>query len=178
MRSPTRSSASFTRLAPKSPAPVPRSASQARSRAKRGLAWKRTDGATLTYRDGIVHHFTAAIATVTTAAKNRERLLRDFLEYRRSAIDEQAALTHDRFIIAQALDNLDHLSIRQPGLDVTSFDRLVVTRDPDVGGFAVVDDCVARNSRRAVSFAGENGHAREHFGAQQMLRIVDRSPHQ
>ena len=54
----------------------------------RGLAWKRTDGDTLTYRDGVVHHFTAAIATCATAARHRERLLRDFLEYRRSAVEE------------------------------------------------------------------------------------------
>ena len=51
----------------------------------RGLAFKRDDDTTLTYKDGVVHHFTAAITTAATAAKNRERLLRDFLEYRRSA---------------------------------------------------------------------------------------------
>jgi hypothetical protein len=54
----------------------------------RGLEWKRTDGDTLTYRDGVVHHFTAAIATAATAARNRERLLGNFLEYRRSAVEE------------------------------------------------------------------------------------------
>jgi hypothetical protein len=51
----------------------------------RGLAFRREDGSTLTYRDAVTHHFTAAITTAATAAKNRERLLRDFLEYRRSA---------------------------------------------------------------------------------------------
>jgi hypothetical protein len=51
----------------------------------RGLAFKRDDGTVLTYKDGVMRHFTAAIATATTAARNRERLLRDFLEYRRSA---------------------------------------------------------------------------------------------
>jgi len=70
----------------------------------RGLAWKRTDGATLTYRDGIVHHFTAAIATVTTAAKNRERLLRDFLEYRRSAIDEGEKSHQREYVLVPGSD--------------------------------------------------------------------------
>jgi hypothetical protein len=51
----------------------------------RGLVFTRRDESTLTYRDGVVHHFTAAITTAFTAAQNRERLLRDFLEYRRSA---------------------------------------------------------------------------------------------
>ena len=54
----------------------------------RGLVFTRADDTTLTYRQGVVHHFNAAITTAYTAAGNRERLLRDFLEYRRSAIAE------------------------------------------------------------------------------------------
>ncbi len=54
----------------------------------RGLVWTRQDEATLTYRDGVVHHFTAAITTAFTAAKNRAQLLRDFLDYRRTAASE------------------------------------------------------------------------------------------
>jgi hypothetical protein len=52
----------------------------------RGLAFRRQDDTILTYKDGVSHHFTAAITTAATAARNRERLLRDFLEMRRSAI--------------------------------------------------------------------------------------------
>jgi hypothetical protein len=51
----------------------------------RGLVFRREDDTTLTYKDGVTHHFTAAITTALTAARNRERLLRDFFEYRRSA---------------------------------------------------------------------------------------------
>ncbi len=54
----------------------------------RGLAFARSDGDTLTYRDGVMHHFNAAIVTAVTAARNRERFMRDYLEYRRSAIAE------------------------------------------------------------------------------------------
>jgi hypothetical protein len=54
----------------------------------RGLVFTREDDTTLTYRQGVVHHFNAAITTAYTAAGNRERLLRDFLEYRRSAVAE------------------------------------------------------------------------------------------
>jgi hypothetical protein len=52
----------------------------------RGLLFKRDDGTTLTYKQAVTHHFTSAVTTAVTAAKNRERLLRDFLEYRRGAI--------------------------------------------------------------------------------------------
>ncbi|HXW04736.1 MAG TPA: M14 family metallopeptidase [Vicinamibacterales bacterium] len=52
----------------------------------RGLAFRRQDGTLLTYKDGVTRHFTAAITTAVTAARNRERLLRDFHQFRRSAI--------------------------------------------------------------------------------------------
>ncbi len=52
----------------------------------RGLAFRREDGKVLTYKDGVTHHFTSAMTTALTAARHREQLLRDFLEYRRSAI--------------------------------------------------------------------------------------------
>src|SRR5688572_19858490 len=54
----------------------------------RGLAFTRSDGDTLPYRDGVMHHFNAAIVTAITAARNRERFMREYLEYRRSAIAE------------------------------------------------------------------------------------------
>ena len=54
----------------------------------RSLSFARSDESTLTYRDGVMHHFNAAITTAITAAKNRERLVRNFLEYRRSAVTE------------------------------------------------------------------------------------------
>ena len=54
----------------------------------RGLAFARSDGDTLTYRDGVMHHFNAAMVTAITAARHRERLLGDYLDYRRSAIAE------------------------------------------------------------------------------------------
>ncbi|MBX7185810.1 MAG: hypothetical protein K1Y01_11760 [Vicinamibacteria bacterium] len=54
----------------------------------RALAWKRDDGLLLTFKDGVLHHFTSAIQTARTAAENREKLLRYYSGYRQSAIDE------------------------------------------------------------------------------------------
>ncbi len=49
---------------------------------------RRSDGRLLSYADGVVHHFTSGLQTALTAARHREEMLRDYLEYRRSAIEE------------------------------------------------------------------------------------------
>lgn len=51
----------------------------------RGLVYRRSDDTDLTYRQGVVQHFTAAIQTALTAAQNRAQIVGDYLEYRRSA---------------------------------------------------------------------------------------------
>jgi len=66
----------------------------------RGLVYRRRDGTLLTYRDGVVQHFTAALTTMETAAAHREQLLRDFLEYRRSAVaDGERTAPHDYVLV-------------------------------------------------------------------------------
>jgi hypothetical protein len=52
----------------------------------RALVLEKDDGDVLTYGDGVLHHFTAAITTAETAARNREQILRDYLAYRREGI--------------------------------------------------------------------------------------------
>jgi hypothetical protein len=54
----------------------------------RGLVVRRSDETLLTYRDTVRHHFVASIATLETAAANREKLLNDFYRYRATAVEE------------------------------------------------------------------------------------------
>jgi len=53
----------------------------------RALVLRQDDGDLLTYGDGVLHHFTAAITTAETAARNRERILRDYVAFRREGIE-------------------------------------------------------------------------------------------
>jgi len=78
----------------------------------RGLVFARSDGTTLTYRDGVMHHFNAAIVTCVTAAKNRETLMRNYLEYRRSAIaeGEKGAIREYVIVPGQDLSRADLLA--------------------------------------------------------------------
>lgn len=53
----------------------------------RGLLYRRADGSLLTYGDGVLQHFTATFATTEWAAVERERMLREYLDFRRSAVE-------------------------------------------------------------------------------------------
>ncbi|MCY4398278.1 MAG: M14 family zinc carboxypeptidase [Gemmatimonadetes bacterium] len=52
----------------------------------RALMLRRSDGDLLTYGDGVLHHFTAALETALTAARHREGILRDYLAFRREGV--------------------------------------------------------------------------------------------
>jgi hypothetical protein len=106
----------------------------------RGLVWRRSDGTLLTYRDGVVRHFTAAIETAATAARHRERLLRDFIEYHRSAVAKGGAT---EYVLVAGNDparaaRLAELLVRN-GLQVRRVDAPVTVagRDVDAGSFVV-----------------------------------------
>ena len=49
--------------------------------ARAGLRYRRRDGDTLTLKERIEHHYSAALATLETAAANREALLLDFYRF-------------------------------------------------------------------------------------------------
>ncbi len=106
----------------------------------RGLAYRRSDGTLLTYRDGVVRHFTAAIQTAATAAANREKMLRDFVDYRRSAVTEGGTT---EYVLAAGIDaartaRLARL-LAQNGLEVRRIDAPVNVggRDIAAGSFVV-----------------------------------------
>ncbi len=53
----------------------------------RALVVRRRDGDLLTYGDGVLHHFTAAIQTAKTAAQHRERIVHDYLAFRQEGVE-------------------------------------------------------------------------------------------
>ncbi len=49
------------------------------------LARRRDDGTVITFAEGIAHHYVASLATIETAAANREQRLLDFYDFHRTA---------------------------------------------------------------------------------------------
>ena len=109
----------------------------------RGLAFARTDGDTLTYRDGVMHHFNAAITTAIVSARNRERLMRDYLEYRRSAIAEGEKGPIREYLLVPGHDpsRADRLArnLATQGIDVRRADEAIKlgTRTLPAGTYVV-----------------------------------------
>ncbi len=54
----------------------------------RGLVVRKEDETVMHFRNTVQHHFIASLSTCQTTARSRERMLRYFYDYRRSAIDE------------------------------------------------------------------------------------------
>ncbi|MBN8649372.1 MAG: zinc carboxypeptidase, partial [Caulobacterales bacterium] len=65
----------------------------------RGLVASGKDGSLLTFKDTVRNHFIAALATIETAANNRNRILNSFYEFRKSAIEEGAQSSTKSYII-------------------------------------------------------------------------------
>ena len=55
----------------------------------RGLVWRRRDGSLLTYGEAVEHHYVASLSTAEVVAANRERFVRDYLNFRVSATEDE-----------------------------------------------------------------------------------------
>ena len=70
----------------------------------KGLRWTRDDGTIATLRSAIAKHYVASLTTLETLAKNRAQRLRDFYDFRRTAIDETGRDKLKRIIISPEKD--------------------------------------------------------------------------
>ncbi len=78
----------------------------------RGLVVRRMDETVFTFRDTVREHFVASLSTCETAARQREALLANFYQYRKSAIEEGRTEPQREFILVRKGDvsTVDHLA--------------------------------------------------------------------
>ena len=69
-----------------------------------GFNWRRDDGSIATMRTAIARHFTAALATVETAARFHTERLRDFYDFRRTGMEEARRDALKRVVIVPGRD--------------------------------------------------------------------------
>jgi len=101
----------------------------------RALVLRQDDGDLLTYGDGVLHHFTAAITTAETAARNRERILRDYVAFRREGV-ELGRRGPAEYVIHSAhdpgmVDRMARMLVRN-GIDVRRPSGAVRVRDREL----------------------------------------------
>lgn len=86
----------------------------------KGLNWTRDDGTIATFRSAIAKHFITSMTTLETAAKNRAARLRDYYDYRKTAMEELPrekmkriviVPTKDRVKTAELMENLRRMRI-------------------------------------------------------------------
>ena len=88
----------------------------------RGLIVRKPDETLYTFQDSVRKHFVASIATCETAAQNRQKLLGNFWNYNRTAVEEGASEPVKEYIIPRAgdtsaVDKLAHILALQ-GVEV------------------------------------------------------------
>lgn len=70
----------------------------------KGINWKRDDDTIVTLRSGIAKHFVASMTTLETAAHNRAERLRDYYEFKRTAVEEGRTERMKRVVLVPGND--------------------------------------------------------------------------
>lgn len=149
----------------------------------RGLAWRRDDGTVLTYFDGIVEHFTAALTTAQTAAERRESWLREFVAFRRSAVTEgetHASVRHYVLLAGQHPDRARRLAslLERNGIEIrqTSAPTTIGGRSVPAGTLVVAHG--QPSGRLVRNLLDERTEMPAEFIKEQMARRDKRLPDQ
>ncbi|HEX5709216.1 MAG TPA: M14 family zinc carboxypeptidase [Pyrinomonadaceae bacterium] len=70
----------------------------------KGLRWRRDDDTIVTMRSAVAKHFVASLTTLETAARNREARMRDFYEFKRTAVEEGRTERMKRIVLLRGRD--------------------------------------------------------------------------
>ena len=114
----------------------------------RGLRVERRNGAPYTLADGIIQHVLASDITVAVAAENRERILRDFLAYKQSAMEEGARGAVRAYALS-AQNDPQRLATVVNTLRRNAIDVQRTTREVRVSGARAYFEAGADNQRAA-----------------------------
>jgi hypothetical protein len=70
----------------------------------KGLRWRRDDGSICSFRDGIAKHFVTAMATIETTGARRAERVRDWVKFRREAVEEGRTAAMKRVVLVPTRD--------------------------------------------------------------------------
>lgn len=70
----------------------------------KGLRWRREDNSICSFRDGIAKHFVSAMATIETTGARRAERIRDWVKFRREAVEEGRSAAMKRIVLLPGRD--------------------------------------------------------------------------
>jgi len=148
----------------------------------RGRVFERYDGSNLTYAEAVRNHYVTSISTAEVVAVNREKLLEDFYEYRRSAVEEgQNGETRSYLLPRQAdqagADTLARLLADQ-GVEVGRLSESMRACGRGYGAGAYVIDMAQPDKRRVAVLMAEHVPMSDEFVDEQKRRIAKALPDQ
>jgi hypothetical protein len=125
-----------------------------------GLLLHRTDGETLHYRDAVRHHLITSLSTAEVVASNREKLLNEFYNYRKSGVEEGESESDRYYIIPRqndqaAADKLAGLLTKQ-GVDVMLTEAAFETCGTDYNAGSYIIDSAQPTKRFIRTILDEN----------------------
>ncbi|MCW5724437.1 MAG: carboxypeptidase [Maricaulaceae bacterium] len=138
----------------------------------RGLVWRRMDGSELTYADGVTQNFIASLSTAEIVAHNRERFLRDFMEYRAAAASDRSgprAFVFGGGVNRWGAERLARLLAAQ-GIEVSRFSTAGRVCGLDVDGEAFIVDAAQPAGRLARALLATDIPLPRDFMAEQERR--------
>jgi len=99
-----------------------------------GTLIKRPDGTILTFREAVHHQFTSSLANLKTLAENRETLLREFYEFRKSAISSRKNGVKAYFVVpgdnpSRVNQMMDRLQMQGVEIEIAAADFTVTSRN-------------------------------------------------
>jgi len=146
----------------------------------RGRVFERYDGSELTYAAAVRNHYVTSISTAEVVADNREKLLTDFYDYRRSAIEEGRRGELRSYLLPRqadqaGADKLARLLARQ-GVEVGRLEEeaRACGRSYAAGSYAI--DMAQPEKRRVAVLMAEHVPMSEEFVAEQKRRIAKALP--
>lgn len=125
-----------------------------------GLLLRRNDGEILHYREAVRHHLVTSLSTAEVSASNKDKLLQEFYEYRRSGIEEGEDEDDRYYVIPRqndqaAADKIAGLLTRQ-GVDVFKTSEGFSSCGTDYSAGAYVIDSAQPSKRFLRTILDEN----------------------
>jgi len=148
----------------------------------RGRVFERYDGSKLTYGEAVRNHFITSVSTAEVVAENREKLLRDFYAYRRSAVEEGKNGAVRSYILPRQSDQAgaDKLArlLAKHGVEVGRLQANTRACGRGYGEGAYVIDMAQPDKRRAAVMMAEHVPMDADFVAEQKRRLEKELPDQ